>query len=174
MRRLSLAVTALALFAPGCAREWTEFTSAEDGFKAAFPAPVKMQPVVAGESYTRAYAAVVGHGVATVAVTPIDESLSKSADGGVAQLERARDAMARQLRIDPKAVASEPAERGGLKGLKFEAELPDDAGRVRAELYAGPKRLYQVIVSGRRAWADSPDASRFLASFAPGEVKEPK
>jgi hypothetical protein len=50
-------------------------------------------------------------------------------------------------------------------GRDITAELPGDAGRLRARLYLVGRRLYQLQALGKPAFVDGPDVEKFFDSF---------
>src|SRR5262249_46059582 len=81
------------------------------------------------------------------------------------RLDGAREGMVRNANAKL-TNASNITLDGKHPGREAQADLPVQNGVLRARIYVVGTRLYQVMATGTKSWADSPDVTKFLDSFA--------
>jgi|GEM_PF-868458 len=160
-------VAAPILPAPDLPAPWVEFSAAELGFRAEFPAAPKTEvmkvPTVAGELSMQVF--VVDQGAKAFMVSVADELPYKGEFVVARVLDGARDGAVSN--IHGRLLREQQLEHDKLpaRRLEIEAGTPEAPLRVEALLILRGRRLYQAVAVSPTGGPGGPEANRFFAAL---------
>jgi hypothetical protein len=167
LRASRLAIVLFGLFlVSGCGSPpFKEFSSKEGKFKVQMPGTPKETKQNAGGMDMHMYTTEQRNGAFAVAYSDSPVPLGQSPAQAKLALDGARDGALKN--INAKLTGEKDITLAGKHpGREITADLPDNKGQLKARFYIVDRRIYQQLVMGNKSWVESPDAAKFLDSFA--------
>jgi len=170
--RFLFAVACGFLIVSGCSKtgsnnsnEFKEFASAEGRFKVLMPGTPKEESQAAAGTNMKTYSLTEKEGAYMVAFADLPLPKGMKEPEIQKRLDGARDGMLSN--VGGKLTNSSKITLSGkYPGREVQATLPKQQdGLLIAKIYFVNQRLYQIMVTGTKAWAGSADATKFLDSL---------
>jgi hypothetical protein len=162
-RRIGSCCVALVLIL-GCGKaEFSEFRCADGRFTVQMPGTPREERQEAAGAVLKTYVLEVPNGAYTVSYADIPDTRVDPSGNMKALLDNAEKGLIKN--VNGKLVRSAEVKLANkFVGREIKGELPP-SGLILARIFIINRRMYYVAASGTRAWATSPDVTKFLDSL---------